>query len=376
MPISKLGVAGALFHAAGLSRSHLPAAGMLIAAAAMSSPWPLHAADSSAGAANAAAIGMVGTQHITETELIAADQEEFDRLQHDYEVENRQLDFKFAQARHDLLQQQLDKRLDRSALELEAKSRGIPASEVLAALKISAPTEDEARAFYEANKERLKQPYDAVASKIRDYLTTQRNEEFTRKFYDELRAKHGISSRLGPYRVSVAATGPARGEPHAPVTIVEFADFQCPYCKEAEATLRTLIAQYPHEVRIVFRNLPLTRVHPNAEIAAEAAVCADRQGKFWEMHDAMYDDQRALDAEALKRTALRLGLDEDRFSACLADAGTKLSLDGDAKAAMQLGLQGTPYFFINGRPLNGSLPLEKFQSVIAEELHHASPDQG
>jgi protein-disulfide isomerase len=132
------------------------------------------------------------------------------------------------------------------------------------------------------------------------------------------------------------------------------------------------MARYPREVRVVFRNLPLTQIHPNAKIAAEAAVCADRQGKFWEMHDAMYDDQSALNLDALKSAATRLGLDADRFSACLADGSTSQSLDLDAKAAHELGLTGTPYFFVNGRPIDGNVPVEKFESLIQDELHRAA----
>lgn len=170
--------------------------------------------------------------------------------------------------------------------------------------------------------------------------------------------------------------GPARGPGTAPVTIVEFGDFQCPYCKEAESSLHTVLAEHPRDVRVVFRNLPLTQIHPNARIAAEASICADRQGKFWEMHDAMYADQSALNANALERTAQRLGLNGDRFAACLTDGSTSQALDLDAKAAEELGLEGTPYFFINGRPLDGNVPVEKFESVIADELHRAAHDRG
>lgn len=320
-------------------------------------------------------IGVIGPEGVTEADLVAADKSEFDQMQGDYETGLRELQRKYALARHDLMQRQLDKRLDRQALELEAKARGVAAEVVLAGLKPAAPTEEEVRAFYNANVERIKQPYEEVAAKARQYLTTQRNQEAIRSFYDDLRAKHGIRSLLAPYRVAVAATGPARGENAAPVTIVEFGDFQCPYCKEAESSLRSVMARYPREVRVVFRNLPLTHIHPNAQIAAQAAVCADRQGKFWEMHDAMYADQSALNAEGLKSAATRLGLNGDRFSACLADGSTSQSLDLDAKAAQELGLTGTPFFFVNGRPLDGNVPMEKFESLIQDELHRAPHDR-
>jgi protein-disulfide isomerase len=117
-------------------------------------------------------------------------------------------------------------------------------------------------------------------------------------------------------------------------------------------------------------------VHPNALIAAEAGLCADRQGRFWDMHDAMYDDQKALTPDALKSTAARIGLDAARFSACLADRATGSALDADEQAAKDLGLNGTPYFFINGRPVDGSPTHEMFEGLIAEELKSAKAHGG
>lgn len=321
-------------------------------------------------------IGLIGPERLGESDLVKADQAAFDRLRRDYETEQHQLDFKYAKARYDLLTQQLDDRLDAAALAQEAKARGVTPQAILAQLKTAAPTEEEVRAFYEQNQDRIREPYDQIAPKIRDYLAGERTQSAKREFYDALRAKHGIKSLLGPYRVAVAATGPARGPASAPVTIVEFGDFQCPYCKRAESSLHTVLAEYPDKIRLVFRNLPLTEIHPHAEAAAEAAVCAERQGKFWEMHDAMYADQSALAPEALKDTAKRLGLDVGAFSACLGGGAPTAALEADVKAARALGLSGTPYFFINGRPVDGNVPLEKFQSIIAEELKAATADRG
>lgn len=321
-------------------------------------------------------IGSIGQERITETDIVAAHQADFDGLKVDFEVRRRQLELEYAEARHDLLQKQLDERLDQAALSQEARSRGIAPDQVLQELKPVVPTDEEVRALYEANKDRIKQPYEAVAQQALKFLTKQRNQAATRAFYDDLRAKHGITSSFPPYRLDVAASGPVRGSSSAPVTIVEFADFQCPYCKEAESSLHAVLDKYPQDIRLVFRNLPLTKIHPNAKVAAEAAVCAERQGKFWEMHDAMYQDQRALDLDSLKGTAKRLGLDPGRFSACLNDGSTQGSLDSDAKAAHELGLDGTPYFFVNGRPIDGNVPFEKLESVVADELRRASAAKG
>jgi protein-disulfide isomerase len=360
----------------GVARVIGVAAAVVFIASMLGCVRPLQAAGATGSSSGQNIIGIIGQARVSEADVIDADQSEFDRLQHSYEREQRQLELKLAKSRHDLLQQQLDKLLDRNALDMEAKARGVGTDKVLAGLKLAVPTEEEARAFYEENKDRIRQPYDEVAPKLREYLAGQRNQAATRSFYDALRTKYDISSTLGPYRVPVAAMGPARGPDTAPVTIVEFGDFQCPYCKEAESSLDAVLAQHPRDVRVVFRNLPLTQIHPNAKIAAEASICADRQGKFWEMHDAMYADQSALNADSLERTAQRLGLNAERFAACLTGVSTSQSLDLDAKAAEELGLEGTPYFFINGRPLDGNVPVEKFESVIADELHRAAHDRG
>jgi protein-disulfide isomerase len=323
------------------------------------------------GTADGTVIGNIGPTTVTEGEVIKSKAADFDRLRIDYESERRRVELKYAEARHDLLQRSLDERLDRAAVEAEAKVRGVQPAEVLAELKAVDPSEAEVRALYEANKDRIRQPYETVAAQAREYLKKQRNEALTRAFYDKLRAAHDIKASLDVYRVTVASTGPVRGDPRAPITVVEFADFQCPYCQAAEASLGTLLARHGKAVRLVFRNLPLSKIHPNAEVAAEAGICADRQGKFWEMHDAMYKDQRALSLDSLKGTAARLGLRVDRFSSCLTEASTSTALSNDTRDAQALGLEGTPYFFINGRPIDGNAPLDTFEQIIADELQRA-----
>jgi len=346
----------------------------LAIALAVAVALPVRAANSPAAAEDI--IGLIDQEPITEASVIAANQADFDRLQESQQREQRQLERKFAQSRHELLQQRLDKLLDARALEREAKNRGVGTEEVLAGLKLEVPAEADVRSFYETNKDRIREPYEVAAPKVRQYLSGQLNQTATRRFYDNLRARNGISAQLAPYRLAVAASGPMRGHDTAAVTIVEFGDFQCPYCREAETALRTVMERHPKDVRLVFRNLPLTQIHPNAKVAAEAAVCAGRQGRFWEMHDAMYEDQSALTSERLKRTAARLGLDAGRFASCLTDDATGRALGDDAAAALALGLSGTPYFFINGRPIDGNVPVETFESIIADELRRSAGNRG
>ncbi len=324
-----------------------------------------------AAAPDHGAIAFAGSRALTEGEIVAAAAADFRRLLDDHDLQERQVDLQYAKARHDLLQTRLDARLDQLALEAEAAARGVSAETVRSELVVTPPTEEEVHAFYAENQDRIRQPYELVADKAREYLLDQRRQAASRSFYDTLRARHGIRSVLPPYRENVAASGPVRGARTAGITIVEFADFQCPYCREAESVLQKVLAQHPDDVRLVFRHLPLKELHPNAVAAAEAGICADQQGRFWEMHDAMYADQRALSAEALAATAERLGLQMDRYRSCLDASSTRRALDDDGAAARALGLNGTPYFFVNGRPLDGNVPLEKFEALIADELRLA-----
>jgi protein-disulfide isomerase len=136
------------------------------------------------------------------------------------------------------------------------------------------------------------------------------------------------------------------------------------------------MAKHPDDVRVVFRQLPLASVHPNAIGAAKVAVCADRQGKFWPMHDAMYNDQSALSEAALKDTAKRIGLDPDALAACLSDKETTNSIERDLRAADELNISSTPYFLVNGRPIKGSVAVDQFEAMVAEELKRTSGNRG
>ncbi|MDB6011887.1 MAG: Periplasmic thiol:disulfide interchange protein DsbA [Gammaproteobacteria bacterium] len=334
------------------------------------------AADHGSNGQPATVIGQVDGKPVTESEIVATSRDAFDTQDADYETKLRQLQAKHAQDRYDLVKERLEKLLDRRALEMEAQSLHTTTAAVLAGLSVSAVTDDEAQAYYDANKARTNQSFEQLKPQIIQFLANEHNSTATRNFYDKLRTRHAVVDQLMPYRVTVAATGPTKGRTDAPITIVEFADFQCPYCQQAEATLRSVVASHSDAVRLVFRNLPLANIHPNAMTAAVAGVCADRQGKFWDMHDAMFEDQKALGEDGLKATAKRLGLDADSFSACLGAPDSKAAVNSDTRAADELNLNGTPYFFINGRPLFGNVPADQLESVITDELRRASNKRG
>lgn len=169
------------------------------------------------------------------------------------------------------------------------------------------------------------------------------------------------------------ARSPVKGPPAAPVTIVEFSDFQCPYCARAVPTLKELLGQYPDQIKWVFKNYPLD-FHPDSPLAHQAALAAAEQGKFWEMHDRIFANQNAMKREDLLGAARALGLAMDRFLADLDSKRFKAVVEADKGEAARLGVSGTPTFFINGRRLIGALPLDEFKKLIERELTVASKD--
>jgi protein-disulfide isomerase len=172
------------------------------------------------------------------------------------------------------------------------------------------------------------------------------------------------------YKVPVNKEDPIRGASDALVTIVEFSDYQCPFCKRVEPTLKQLLDKYPKDVRIVFKESPLP-FHPNAMPAALAAMAAHAQGKFWEMHDKMYDNQQALSPADFEKYAQEIGLNMTKFKADLAANKGKEQIAADQALAQQVGAGGTPNFYINGRHLVGAQPFESFDKLVSDELKKA-----
>ena len=195
---------------------------------------------------------------------------------------------------------------------------------------------------------------------------------------DKLNA--AIDEALDPGSVAVASAAgtvsvdkldlsraPVRGQPQAPITIIEFSDLQCPFCARVTPTLQELMKQYPDQVRWVFKNFPLD-FHADSPLAHAAALAAGRQGKFWEMHDLIFANQHTLKRDNLLAEARSLNLDMDRFTADLDSADVKRQLEADKKEGQELGVNGTPAFFINGKSFSGAMPMEQFQAAINNAL--------
>jgi protein-disulfide isomerase len=173
-----------------------------------------------------------------------------------------------------------------------------------------------------------------------------------------------------PQEVNVDTEGrPAIGPEDAEVTIVEFIDYECPFCGEfARDTLPQIEREYGDEVRFVVRNLPLENIHPDARVAAEAAECAFEQGRFWAYHDVLFENQDALNVPDLKRYAREAGLDAASFDRCLDSADGAAAVQADVSDANEYGITSTPTFFVNGQRLEGALPFSQFRAEIDAAL--------
>ena len=274
-----------------------------------------------------------------------------------------------------LKRQQLDTLIAGKLLATEAKRRGVSVEaleqqEIHA--RVEAVTEADIDAFVKANAARLPPDTTALRPRIRGFLEAERENARRKAYVDSLRAAADVEVHLKPpaaYRATVDADGyPSRGPADAKVTIVEFSDFHCPFCRAVQPTLNTLLERYPKDVRLVYRHLPLDDLHPTARRASEASWCADEQGKFWEFHDGLYRSGPDASPATLSRIASNAKLDVGVFESCLTSGRAAAPVSKDVEQATLHGISGTPGFFVNGRLLSGNQPLEAFVNVIEQEL--------
>ena len=259
-------------------------------------------------------------------------------------------------------------------VQAKAKAAGQSEEEWLARnveAGLTEPDEAEMRALFEKAKGRLppEVTYEDVKPEIRKAVQREERGKKAREVFGKLKKEAGFQLLLeGPVkpRKNVDPTGPSRGNKSAKIVIVEFADFECHFCAKAHETVQSVLKAYGDKVRLVFRHYPLS-FHPKAPKAAEATACADEQGKFWELHDALFESQE-LDVDSIKLQAKQAGVDEAKFSSCLESGRTAALVRKDMAAGQQAGVSGTPAFFINGFMLSGAQPEEAFHKLIDAEL--------
>src|SRR5262245_32490194 len=276
---------------------------------------------------------------------------------------------------HNLKRQNLETLIDEKLLSREALKRGISVRALLEAevtVKVGVVTEQEIETFYQANKARLHGEETELREQIRARLQNQKLASRREVFVQSLRSQAKVLVHLQAppvYRWEVPLEGaPFRGPETVPVTIVEFSDFHCPYCKQVQPTLSQLLSRYGDKVKLAYRNFPIDGLHPMARKAAEAGQCANEQGKFWVYHDKLYASGPDASSEKLRALAGEVGLDLAAFELCLSTRKYQATVEKDVEDGTRLGVTGTPGFFINGRMLTGAQPLENFVRVIDEEL--------
>ncbi|MGH9785714.1 MAG: thioredoxin domain-containing protein [Terriglobia bacterium] len=302
-------------------------------------------------------LARVGGQPVYEDELLPLIQSQLRQLE---------------RQEYDLKRQALQELIQRKLTEAEANKRGITAEELFrqeVEARVADPADAEVEALYLAQKDRLQRPFGQVEEQLRRALKQSRLQEAERTFVQGLQAGVEIAVYLRPPKVEVGYDA-ARvlGDANAPVTIVEFSDFQCPFCQRAYPVVKALLAKYEGRVKLAYRDFPLREIHPQAQIASQASRCAGEQDKFWEYHDLLFENFGRLDKPALLEHAASLGLDRGKFDECLSSGKFDPRIEEDLKAGEQAGVSGTPAFFINGVFLNGAQPAAAFEKIIEEEL--------
>jgi protein-disulfide isomerase len=277
--------------------------------------------------------------------------------------------------RYSLLQQKLGVLIEERLLAQEAKSREMSVEQLLdeeVYSKAPGVTEDEITKFIST---RQTQPSQAdqieLRIKSREFIRSQKVMRQQQDYVRMLRDKAGVAVYLEEPVSARAELGPpkgfARGPNNAPVTIVEFSDFQCPFCKAVLPTINELMTRYPGKVRWEFRDFPI-QLHPGAAKAHEAARCAGEQGKFWEFHDELFARSPNHSLPELQLFARDLKVESAAFAACLESSKYHAAVAGDIDEGKRLGVEGTPTFFINGRMREGEQSLAAFQELIESEL--------
>ena len=272
---------------------------------------------------------------------------------------------------YQLKKEALDDLIAERLTEQEAASRGVTKSDLLREEvdgRIKEVTDEDVENFYNQNKARMRKPLEEIREAIRDHLRKRQRDAREKEFIEELKTKTDVVLLLEPIRYDVSDDDdPFVGPRDAPIQIIEFSEFECPYCRRGARTVLQAKEHYGELVRVVFRDFPLS-FHKNSEAAAEAAQCANDQGKFWAFHDKLFENQRKLSREDLIGYAEDLELEKITFEECLNSRKYSKEIDKDREDGADAGVTGTPCFFINGIMLKGAQPFEAFEELINNEL--------
>ena len=274
---------------------------------------------------------------------------------------------------YEIKKKALDNLIEQKMLEAAAKKQGLTTEKLLdqeVNSKVPDPSDAEIEGYYLGLK--VKSPLADVKTQLREGFKQAKIQQARQDYLKALRADSKVVVLLSAPRVEVAYD-PARlrGNAKAPIMIVEFSDYQCPYCHQVEPTVKEVLTKYGDKVSLSYRDFPLTSIHSQAQIAAVASHCALEQGKFWEYHDQLFSASN-LDKDTLIEHARNLKLDDKQFGSCLTSEKYKAEIDKDLQDGRKAGVSGTPGFFINGIALSGAQGQDAFTRVIDEELARKS----
>jgi protein-disulfide isomerase len=316
----------------------------------------------SSGAEFPDVLATIGNERITMADVRAKSGDDLERIETQYH-----------QMRSRIVHDALDALLREKVVEAEAKKQGktveqLVAAEVKGGLE---PSEIEISTWYNENQARTGgRSLDQIRTQITDFLRSEKKKTAEKQLEERLNKERKVVVNFQPYRLTFQNEGaPALGKEGAPVTLVEFSDFQCPFCNRFAPTLKQVEKNFGDKVHIVYRQYPIASLHPFAFKAAEASLCAHEQGKFWEMHDILFGEQSKLAVTDLKEKAHRIGLDQKKFDTCLDTGRYVEQVQKDMKEGTRVGVTGTPAVFINGAELKGgAVPYETVAEAIQQEL--------
>lgn len=299
---------------------------------------------------------------------------DFTKLSNEAKERLRDFDNENTQRRFHLLWLGAEEAIGEELLRQEAKKRNVSVDALhqeMVEAKLVAPTDADVHRFYDENRDRIPVEFATAEPYLRKQLLEQRREEIAEAYVNQLRLASDVrlaieAPELPRYAIETG-DAPSIGATQAKVTVVEFADYQCPYCAQAKPVLEQLRKMYPNDLRLVFRDFPLSQ-HKDAQGASEAAFCAHEQGKFWPYHDLLFQNIRNLGSEDLRRYARDTKLNMTNFESCLKSERPKAAVAQHEKAGRDYGVQGTPAIFINGVKLIGVLPLPLLQALVEREL--------
>lgn len=332
----------------------------------------LAAASLAAAQSTSKTLATVEGQVITEQQVLQAAAADLTRL----DANKPQPQAAYNRARLEILWKALDSIIEDKLITLEAAKNNMTKArliEIEIDLNIQTPSPQEVDQFYEANKAQITAqipgPKAQALPQVRQYMIDDSRRRYRNMYIANLRRNYRIATTLDPLRTEIATAGyPSKGPANAPVTIVEFADFECPVCGGFHPTLKQIERTYPDKVRFVYRQFPIASIHPNAQKAAEASLCANDQQRFWEFHDSLFGNQTALGVPALKQRAVTLRMNAATFNTCLDSGKHAETVRKDQEEARKLGVTGTPTTFINGRRYSGNQPFSVIRDVIEDEL--------